>query len=92
MDVFLSERRHGIHVSSCVILLGRADSGDDDLQCFRVGCYALLRFTGVRSEMTLLILQHCFDPLYLLFGQYPVAPNYQCTTALFVVVESVRDA
>ena len=54
MEVFLCERK-----------LGREAIGDDDLQCFRVVCYALLRFTGVRSEMTLLILQHCFDPLYL---------------------------
>ena len=92
MDVFLSERRHGIHVSSCVILLGRADSGDDDLQCFRVGCYALLRFTGVRSEMTLLILQHCFDPLYLFIGQYHRALSFQCTTAIYVELLHVRDA
>ena len=81
MEVFLCERKHGIHVSSCVILLGREDIGDDDLQCFRVVCYALLRFTGVRSEMTLLILQHCFDPLYHFIGQYPVALSYECTTA-----------
>ena len=88
MDVFLSERRHGRHVSSCVILLGRADSGDDDLQCFRVGCYALLRFTGVRSEA----LQHCFDPLYLLIGQYHRALSFQCMTAIYVERLHVRDA
>ena len=88
MDVFLSERRHGRHVSSCVILLGRADSGVDGLRCFRLGCYALLRFTGVRSEA----LQHCFDPLYLFIGQYHHALYFQFTTAIYVELLHVRDA
>ena len=70
MEVFLCERK-----------LGREAIGKEDLQCFRVVCYALLRFTGVRYAMTLLILQHCFDPLYNFIGQYPVALSYECTTA-----------
>ena len=82
MEVFLCERK-----------LGREAIGDDDLHCFRVVCYALLGNTGVRTEMTdstLLILQHCFDPLYHFIGQYPVAMSYECTTAPTVFHELIR--
>ena len=37
-------------------------------------------------------LQHCCDPLYLLFGRYAVALKYQYTTALFVEVLEVQEA
>ena len=77
MEVFLCERK-----------LGREAIGDDDLQCLRVVCYALLRFTGVRSEA----LQHCFDPLYLFIGQYHHALSFQFTTAIYVELLHVRNA
>ena len=45
--------------------------------------FFLPRFTAVsvRSEISHIILQHCFDPLYLDTAIYHVALPYEFTTA-----------
>ena len=50
--------------------------------------FFLPRFTAVsvRSEISYIILQHCFDPLYLDKAIYPVALEYEIITATANIV------
>ena len=80
MGVFLCKRRHGIHVSSCVIMIEGGPLGAEAyqkfmccLQCVGVRC-TLERIAFTRHRMQLFL-----DPRAYTAVPYPMTPNYECT-------------
>ena len=99
MGVFLSEIHHGIHVSSCVIPLDRGSICDVAVEYCRFVRHGLyhdrqlnevgLRFTLGRVALSPHRLQLFLDPTQSLARctPYRMAPNYECTSPLHVVLE-----
>ena len=80
MGVFLCESRHGIHVSSCVIMIEGGPVGAEAyqklmccLQCVGVRC-TLERIAFTRHRMQLFL-----DPRVYIAVRYLMTPNYECT-------------
>ena len=78
--MFLCERRHGIHVTACVIMVEGGPVGAEAyqklmccLQCIGVRC-TLERIAFTRHRMQL-----CLDPRPYIGFPYLMTPNYECT-------------
>ena len=89
MGVFLCESRHGIHVSSCVIMIEGGPVGAEAyqklmccLQCVGGRC-TLERIAFTRHRMQLFL-----DPRAYIAVPYPMTANYECTPFLRLFFKS----
>ena len=99
MGVFLSESRDGIHASSCVIPMDRGSICDVAVQYCRFVRHVFhhhrqvneagVRFTLGRVWLSPHRLQLLLDPTQSVARctPYRMAPNYECTSPLLVVLE-----
>ena len=99
MGVFLSEIHHGIHVSSCVIPMDRRSICDVAVQYCRFVRHVFhhhrqvnevgVRFTLGQVTFSPHRLQLFLEPTRSVARctPYRMAPNYECTSPLLVVLE-----
>ena len=95
MGLVLHEIRHGIHVSSCVIRMDRDSIDDGAYRTFRFvlrltkkGYQVCLPFISDRVAFTRQRPQLYLDVTrQMLVQKKPMAPKYECTSPLTVVLE-----
>ena len=88
MGVFLCESRHGIHVSSCVIVM---EGGSVHAEAYQK-CMCCLPCVGVRFILERIVftphrLQHFLEPSSCCADPCLMTPDYECTPTDGVLFE-----